>query len=352
MLILRPHEPRLLLPVPKSQWRSPSQAEWKDQFGNPGVRTRFRVRARLDDGHVVWCGWFDDRDDFDAFLWALATERLQYEPALWDLPSVAWSPDIGPWVHYDFAGLTDLTTTGSVLTFPSPTDWNNSDNNVVTIGAGASGAFSSTNINATGSGGGGLSITFNITFATPGTTTASFRVGAGGASKSSGSVSGDPGGDTWFNGTTLALSSVGSKGGTGGTTSGVGSINGGAGGAAASGIGSTKYSGGRGGNITTNGNCATGGGSAAADNANGNNGGDTGTTNTDTAGGADPSGLGGAGGAGKYTGLGVNGVSGSNYGGGGGAKTGTNASGAGAQGIIRVTWTPLLNSAGNFLMFF
>ena len=35
-------------------------------------QTRFRLTARLHDGHIAWKGYFDDRDDADAFLAALA----------------------------------------------------------------------------------------------------------------------------------------------------------------------------------------------------------------------------------------------------------------------------------------
>lgn len=328
MLILRPYQPKVLLPVPVSSWRSPSQAEWKDQFGNPGVRTRFRVDGLLDDGHRLWREWFEDRDEFDDFLW-----RLPFVPGL----------------RYDFATVTNLTTTGSLLTYTSPIDWNDANNTIECVGGGAGGARSSSTINVTGSGGGAYSAIANLTFATPGTTTASYRVGDGGAARSGSGGDGNAGTDTWFNGANLGASSCGAKAGVGGTTSGVGAINGGAGGASGSGVGTTKYSGGRGGNITVNGNSATGGGSAAADNGNGNNGGDTGSTNTETSGGSEPSGLGGAGGAGKYTGVG-NAGSGSTYGGGGGGSTSLGSSGAGAQGIIRVTYTPA--STGAFFQFF
>lgn len=326
MLILRPYQPRVLLPVPMSQWRAPSQAEWKDQFGNPGIRTRFRVDGLLDDGHRLWREWFEDRDEFDDFLWRL--------------------PRI-PGVRYEFATVTDLTTTGSLLSFTSPADWNDAANTIEVLGGGGSGRGLSSNNNGTGGGGAGKSAIANLTFATPGTTTASYQVGAGGAAASGGS---NAGGDSWFNGATLGVSSVGSKGGSGGA-SGTGATNGGAGGAAGSGVGTTKYSGGRGGNISSTGFAATGGGSAAADNANGNNGTDISVNNTSSDGGADPTGLGGAGGRGGGTGLTpyTSGQAGSNYGAGGGAHY-SGAGGAGAPGIIRITYTPI--SKGAFFALF
>src|SRR3954452_20877814 len=92
---------RFLLPVAACEWRTPSRALPKDQFGNEN-RTRFRLRARLDNGRVGWCGWFDDRSDADAFLWAIATDTLRYERELWRLPSPWWDAGIGPDVAYDF----------------------------------------------------------------------------------------------------------------------------------------------------------------------------------------------------------------------------------------------------------
>lgn len=359
---LHGYRPRLLVPVPASAWRDPSQAVPRDALGNPVVRTRFRLLA-VRAGRPVWSGWLEDRDEADALLLALRTGRMADEPALWDLPGARpeilpplgpgrwpvpggpWSPDIGP-ADYRLLSVTDLTATGSLLTYTSNADWDPTANMVESLAGGAGGAFSNSFINATGSGGGAYACKLNVLFATPGTTTADYRIGTGGAARST-SGDGNAGTDTWFGGTAVTGSICGAKAGLGGSTSGVGAVNGGTGGPAASSVGDVKWSGGRGGNITVNGNSATGGGSAAADNGNGNNGGDTGSTGTQTAGGADPSGPGGAGGDGKNTGLGINGGSGVSYGGAGGAKTGTNSSGAGAPGLIRITYEPL-DEAGLF----
>ena len=66
----------LFLPeIPDWQWRTSSQAQPKDEFGNEN-KTRFHISARLNDGHLVWRGWFDDRYEADAFLYAIATDTL------------------------------------------------------------------------------------------------------------------------------------------------------------------------------------------------------------------------------------------------------------------------------------
>jgi hypothetical protein len=70
-------------------------------------------------------------------------------------------------------------------------------------------------------GGGAYAKISYFNFSIPGTTQATYRVGGGAAAGTSTALcaSGgraNPGGDTWFNGTDLAGSSVGAKGGTGG----------------------------------------------------------------------------------------------------------------------------------------
>ena len=86
---------KFLIPVPEFEWRDPSQAQQKDQLGNSVFRTSFRIRARLNDGFVKWTGWFDSRNDYDAFLWAIVTGMLKYQKEIWKLPTPQWHPDIG-----------------------------------------------------------------------------------------------------------------------------------------------------------------------------------------------------------------------------------------------------------------
>jgi hypothetical protein len=382
MLIL--HDPlisrsKFLMPVPKKQWMQPSLFVPKDQLGNDTTRTKFRVRARLNDGYVKWVGWFDDREDFDAFLWAIAKGTLKQEKELWKLPTPEWNSDIGENLSYDFATVTYLTTTGTSNTYNVPSDWNNLNNTVECIGAGASGGaiYKSTGVRmGTGGGGGGFGKKSNISLTPSGTTT--YGVGVGGVARVTSTngiaVAGAAGGDTYFGESSYAAASVGGTGGGAGQASGtLAALNGGT---AGSGKGDSNASGGRGGNITTGSSNAvrTGAGGAGGPNGAGGNGTDTaGTTPVATDGGAGDAGSGGAGGTlgaetgGKGTeysasyGCGGGGRgggsntagSGGNYGGGGGG-VGTNAfpatSGAGIQGLIVVTYTPGSSSLGNLPM--
>lgn len=371
---------RFLMPVPVREWREPSRFVPRDEFGNHTTRTRFRIRARLSDGHVAWTGWFSDREDFDAFLWAIACNTLRYERELWRLPTPAWHPDIGENVTFDFATQTILTTTGSNQTYTSPSDWNNSNNTVECLGGGGSGASRSRSTgHETGGGAGAYSAITNFSFASPGTTTATYRVGSGGAAvviTGAGNSAGNSGTATWFNdtvdpgnGTTNAkCSAAAGLAGANGT----GSQNGGVGGATTSSWGQTKYAGGRGGNLTgASGAGGSGGGGAAGPAGAGGNGGDSSSTaatstnggsanNGTTAGGVAPDpgvagtefsasygcGSGGGGRSAGFSSAASSAGDGGNYGAGGGGISHTNASavsatsGAGKQGLVIVTYTP------------
>jgi hypothetical protein len=262
------------------------------------------------------------------------------------------------------------TTPGSNQTYTSDATWNNANNTIEVIGAGASGGrFGAGTGHATGGGGGAYCKISNFTFTTPGTTTATYQIGSGGlAVTGTGGASGNNGGKTWFNAAAFPVSgtAVGADAGLAGA-SGTASVNGGAGGAIANNYpASTGFAGGRGGNLTgASGSGGSGGGGAAGPNAAGNQGVDDATTNSAvaTAGGQGDGtfgGLGGAaissghvgtewdathgsggggGGGGNNSGTG----SGGNYGGGGGgvrSSAGSTTSGAGTQGIIVLTWTP------------
>lgn len=364
LIILQPYKTKILRPVPKKEWRAPSAAQPKDRFGNES-QVRFRVRAKLDDGHIVWRGWFDDREDFDAFLFAIASGNLHQQPALWHLPTPMWSPELDPHLTYDFATVTFLVSpTGSNQTFTSPSDWNNSNNIIELIAGGGSGAFAQLSRHGTGGGGGEYGKTTNFTFATPGTTTATYQIGAGGAAQASSGTNGNNGGDTWFNGTTQAGATLGAIHGNAGVVAN-GSQTGGSGGTG--GVGTTHNAGGRGGNLTAAaGNPGgSGGGGAGGGTGAGNQGVDSAATSGSTNGGSGDAGSGGAagtspggtagngtewdashgsggGGGGNQTGGTGSGGPGGNYGGGGGgtSSTGAPTSGAGIQGIVVITYTP------------
>lgn len=277
--------------------------------------------------------------------------------------------------HASVLSLTFLTSpTGSNQTWTSPVDWNNASNTVETIGGGGSGGLNRGVAHSTGGGGGAWNRTIQISFATPGVTTATYQIGAGGvAVTGTAATAGNAGSDTWFNGATLAASSVGSKAGGGGVA-GSGTNAGGTGGVGASGIGSPSNNGGNGGQASGSINAVgTGGGGAGGSAGAGNQGVDRSATG-DSAGGSGDAGLGGAagnggplskpggygtewdsthgsggGGGSKQSGAdNTTGMLGGNYGGGGGSTvagpSSTGTSGAGADGIIFISYQPLAGS--------
>jgi len=373
---------KLLLPIPKHQWRTPSQAQPKDQFGNEN-RTRFRVRAKLNDGFIKWVGWFDDREDFDRFLWAIADGSLWNDQYIQQLPTPFW-PGLDPLITYDFASLTFLTTTAS-SPVTSASDWNNSNNTVECIGGGASGPGSraASNVHAGGGGGGSYSKITNFSFAVPGTTQATYAVGAAVAGTSLTST-GNNGNPTWFNnatdpGTGSDNTKCSAKGGTGGNASST-TGTGGAGGVTGTSWGQTKNAGGNGGSMTgVTGRGSAGGGGAAGPAGVGGNGVDSSSTGADvmTAGGTGNNGTdlggttggnvgasgtefdgshgcGGGGGGNSASSGNVTGGAGGNYGGGGSGATCNSGlvptGGGGIQGLIILTSTPVTSSGFNMPM--
>jgi hypothetical protein len=175
-----------------------------------------------------------------------------------------------------------------------------------------------------GGGGGAYSKSTAITVV-PGTIY-TIQVGSGGAKDFSG-------GDSYFINKTTILAK-GGQAGASGAASGTKSL----GGAAASGVGDTKYSGGRGGYSTLAGEGGAGGGSSAGTASNGNNGSPDNGGNQGGNGGGAPTG-GGAGGKGGDTGN--HGINGSTPGGGGGGA-GLNWSisgGSGAAGKVILSYT-------------
>jgi hypothetical protein len=183
-------------------------------------------------------------------------------------------------------------------------------------GAGSASGVGSLTAGA-GAGGGGSSISDIVV--TPGQVI-NYFIGAGGVGTTAGQTGSAAGGDTWFvNATTLMA-----KGGARGNQNAIG-----AGGAAASGFGTTKFSGGSG--RTNNGQIGGGGGGGAGDTANG-------VTSVGSAGGAGGAPDGGAGGNGGPSGnSGSAGAAPGGGGGGGGAQLGS-LSGAGGNGRIEITY--------------
>lgn len=266
-----------------------------------------------------------------------------------------------------------VSPTGSNQTFNIPSSWNNLNNKVECIGGGASGGAQSgpTFDNCATGGGGGAYAAVSPLILTPGGT-ATYQIAATVAGVTNAS-NGNIGNDTWFNGASFGVSSVGAKGGSAGQHSASsGSASGASGGLASASIGTTKFNGGNSGSASASGQeSASGAGGAAGPNGAGNN--STASTNANsTAGGSGDAGSGGSGGSpasGTGAGAGGNGTeydashgcgggggadrsdgdtthsnagAGGNYGGGGGgAASGGNStsatSGGGAQGLIVVT---------------
>ena len=350
---------KILLPVPKTEWVY-SRALPRDQFNSPVITIGFRLRAKTHDGKIVWSGWFWDREDADAFLFALITKSILYEKELWRLPTPEWHPGISPDLVYDFVTQTVLTTTGSNKTYTSPSDWNNSDNTIECLGGGGNGANSSSAIHVTGGGGGAYAKISNFSFAAPGTTTATYRVGAA------------SGGDTWFNNATLPgggtnNTKCGAEGGVNGGTA-TGSITGAAGGTTTNSWGQTRFAGGASGSLTgASGRGGSGGGGAAgpagaggagvSSSATTNQSTTVGTANNGTTAGGSAGTSGNAGtewtthGCGSGGGGEINtaaaGTGGFYGGGGGGTAAFLAAASAGRQGLVVIIYTP----AGGSLIF-
>lgn len=394
MIIHQEHRPRILLPQNKLSWRTPSQRGGLYEIEN---QTRFRLTARTADKTIRWRCWFDDRDDADAFLTALACGSLRFERELWDLPTdtwmpgghgnVGWRPDLGDDLSYEFSTVVFLTTTsGSNQTWNVPSDWT-STNTVEGIGGSGSCTVNMAASASGGPGGGAYAKSVNLTGITP-SGTALYRLEAAVAD------GGNAGKPVWFNSSAFPGSgqAMGAAAGAAGTAVAAGGS--GAGGASGScyviGTGSVARSGGAGTNSGTSGYGGGGGGGAAGLNAAGNtgtagtgtaatstggsggsgdggSGGAAGTAGAIVAGNGGPggngtewdashgSGGGGGGGAGNAATAGGNGANGGLYGGapgGGGDNSGGNSTatnGTATQGIIVITYTPSASSTPSFL---
>src|SRR5215831_3594488 len=169
------------------------------------------------------------------------------------------------------------TTNAATQTYTSKSDWNNRCNTVEVIGGGGAGAIgASTSTGGGGGGGGAYNRISAFTFATPGTTTATYQTTAG--LLHTGTFPGTAP-DCWFNGSTLAGSSVGAKGGLSPATS--TTATGAAGGATAGGVPTTSppaRAGGTGGNGASASAGGGGGGAGGPNGAGGNGSGTTGGT--------------------------------------------------------------------------
>jgi hypothetical protein len=358
MIILRPHDYAVLPWMPAAEWREPSLTLPRDQFRRPVVRRRFRLRASTHDGLVRWTGWFDSREDADAFLTAIIRQQTGGAPvprSMYDLPSPHWDSDLSG-LLYQFADITYLTgTSGSNQTWTVSSDWNPANNRVDCIAPGGSGGRSSAGNSkkATGGSGGAHAYKENVSLTPSGSVT--YRLPAGAASPSS-NGSGVNAGDCWFNGSSLAGSSVGAKGGLGGgSESGSGTLGGAVGGLAASCVGDGAHNGGSSGSAMPAGFNASASGGGAAGGPNGDGASSSNANGNATSGAAGDSTAfdgvhtPGSGGDGSTSGSFDNG---DNYGGGGGGRASTSVgnSGAGGQALIVISNTPGSAAFGNIPM--
>lgn len=250
--------------------------------------------------------------------------------------------------------VTVYLTSGTSWTVP--VDWNSASNTIEVIGGGGGGSNY-----PTGGGGGAYSKISNLSLTSG--ASVGYAVGSGGAGGATGAsfVVGSAGGDTYFCNTTSNCASiggsavqVGAKGGSGGATSAVQT----SGGASASGVGTTKYSGGNAPAPVGNG---SGGGGAGGPNGAGANGGQSLSTGGGGGGGggggsvgSDDSGfIGGNGGnnvagtgGGTGGGNGAAGTAGTNGGGGGGAGRPSADNATGGNGGAGIEWDSSHGSGG------
>ena len=245
-----------------------------------------------------------------------------------------------------------ITTTGASQ-FTLPADW--SDTNTIHViggGGGAEGGICTT-FECPGGGGGAYAFVSNLSgLSSP----VDVNVGIGGNGGSAGEST--AGGNTWFNATSCALSSVcaggGGRGIRGGSAGAGGTVQVGAGNSGGAGANPNVEDVGGGGGAGGPNNPGTGGieddgGAGDGGSANGGTGGTGGKPCTAGGNGTEwvqtsdsaNAGSGGGGGAGNGNGN-VNGCAAGLYGGGGAAGTGSQGVGsAGAQGVIVVQYTPV-----------
>jgi len=391
MIILQPYENRILVPVPHLQWREPSLSQPRDALGNQN-QTRFRVRARLHDGHIAWAGWFDDRDELDAFYWDLAQHIGcgGNAPNLHHFNDVWGDPELLPHLSFELATQVFYSGNNNYTQVNRPNDWDDTFNTARAVGPGGGGGIRTvaSHSNVGGGGGGAFAQTANFTFPTRlYVFTESSVVTPTAPSGTNSAIDGETGSasalSTKNTGVVFPTDYIVCAGpGAGGKAEGrATSAVGGAGGTTAASVGALKRAGGRGGNgAVADDRRATGGGGAAGPDANGGNGtnqsgtgaskggdGNGGNGGTGSAGGAeadggdgsefDPAhGTGGGGGGFQFTDTQSSpaaGNSGGKYGGGGGGVTRNGSgratkSGNGGGSLIVLDYRP--KTSGGFNM--
>lgn len=223
-----------------------------------------------------------------------------------------------PTRNSEAAATTIFLTNTAATSWTVPSDWNSSNNTIEVIGGGAGGSLGllAPEFYSVGGGGGAYSKVTNVSLT--GGVSVGIQVGDGGTAGSNGE-------DTWLCSSTSNCASIGGSAVVVGAKAGVLTSTGGTGGAAASGVGDVKYSGGNGAIAAATFAGAGGGGGAAGPNGNGGDGGLGSATNAD--------GGGGGGNGGGYDGAdstgGNAGAGGNNYSNTGGGSAGADFGNAG-----------------------
>jgi len=336
----------LILPAQRDWKILPSykKHEWAGPSARHGVKTYGRLTARLHDGHIVWRGWFEDQEDADEFLSAIASGSIRYERELWRLPAPWWHPDIGEdeGLTYEFSTLTFLSTGTGTQSWTVESGWNSADNMVEAIGAGLNGVTGTISTGGAGGVAGCYVETSNLALTVG--NGVNYQIGAANGTTGSGT---SPTANSWFDNSSTLVA----PGGASVTTNCVGSSPAAGGAGGGNNIGKAGGGGGAGG---PNGAGAVGGTAGAnggvggtGDNGDGGVGGTAGTSTA--AGGPGGNGTewqvspsyGSGGGGGGGDGINIGGNAG-NYGaaGGGGGGSSPHTPGAGSGGLIVITNYP------------
>jgi IPT/TIG domain len=357
---------KYLKPIPRKQWYGPHP------YG-PDVKLEFNTwiaQAYRADHSMVWHGHFEDRDDADAFMWALYSGTLKNDPYLKRLPRYCytfdqrqiplWAPGgFDPEILEEFGIMYNMVS--NIGIGPSDGAWygpgdfyglaSRAGEFVDAIGPGGGGGAAFQSMQSTGGGGGGFARIYSL----PGGPGSGYGYGVGNGGAGGAATPDARGGaggtaHTWFwQQQNPGLRAHAAGGGNVANSFGGGCPGGGGGGADA---GAYGHAGGRGGGRYAAGQefCNTGGGGAAGPGGPGGNGGDPPPYATGGGGSAGnvygPWGPG-AGGAGVAQGAnGVTGGHGAAYGGGGGAASQNQSTywhqygGNGAGGLIVIRYEP------------
>lgn len=310
--------PGLLVPGFKTNWQNVGQKHGK---------VRFRLALIAADGYLIHRHFIDDPEDAE-WLYRVV---LGLVPTV-EAPSWLPSPQDYPGSRFELLTYNFLTTTGTG-TWNKPGDWNNASNTIHCIGGGGGGWTGAGSMNGGGGGGGGAYA--GSTNLSPGSSV-TYSIGVGGLTGSSVAAA-----DTIWGATVIGSAIVGAVAGVNASTG-----TGGAGGSSASCVGTTKYSGGAGGNgmSVSDRLGGAGGGSAGPNGAGGS--GANGTNSYGAGGGGANGGSNGSAGSGTTGGNGRGGTGGGTNGGSAISTVGTNGGGGGGGGSSASGFNYIAGRAG------